>query len=69
MSIAWMYAARLHPHPQRRHTVRGRARFAFSDVRRLIAEAALSGDFQHVCLTQPTRPKNSLIDTLLRRVA
>jgi len=69
MSITWMYAARLHPHPQRRHTVRGRTSFAFSDVRRLIAKAALSGDFQHICLTQPTRLKNSLIDTLLRMVA
>jgi len=35
--------------PERRHKVKGRTSFAFSDVRRLIAEAALNDDFDRVC--------------------
>ncbi len=30
----------------RRHKIRGRSGFAFSDVRKIVAEAALSEDFQ-----------------------
>jgi len=35
--------------PERRHKVKGRTSFAFSDVRRLIGEAALNDDFDRVC--------------------
>jgi hypothetical protein len=69
VTLTWIYAARLQPNPQRRHKVKGRTRFAFSDVRRIIAEAALSGDFAGVC-PKPTRPPDkSLVAALLRMVA
>jgi hypothetical protein len=49
--------------------VKGRTSFAFSDVRRLIAEAALNDDFDKVC-PKPGKPtKNSLVAVLLRMVA
>jgi hypothetical protein len=47
-TLTWIYADRLKPDPERRHKVKGRASFAFSDVRRLIAEAALAEDFARV---------------------
>ena len=43
-TITWIYADRLKADPERRHKVKGRTSFAFSDVRRLIAEAALNED-------------------------
>jgi len=65
----WTYADRLKADPERRHTVKGRTSFAFSDVRRLIAETALSDDFDRVC-PKPVKPtKNSLVDVLLRMIA
>jgi hypothetical protein len=48
-TITWLYADRLKADPQCRHKVKGRTSFAFSDVRRLIAEAALNDDFDKVC--------------------
>jgi IS4 transposase len=39
-TITWFYSDRLKADPERRHKVERRTRFAFSDVRRLIAEAA-----------------------------
>jgi hypothetical protein len=49
--------------------VKGLTRFAFSNVWRLIAEAALNEDFDKVC-PKPGKPtKNSLVAVLLRRVA
>ena len=69
VSLTWIYAERLQPNPQRRHKVKGRTSFAFSDVRRIIAEAALSEDFEGVC-PKPTSPiRNSFVDVLLRMVA
>ena len=41
-TLTWIYADRIQADPERRHVVKGRTRFAFSDVRRLIADAALS---------------------------
>ena len=41
-TLTWLYADRLKADPDRRHKVKGRTSFAFSDVRRIIAEAALS---------------------------
>ncbi|MDY0222982.1 MAG: transposase [Desulfobacterium sp.] len=37
-TLTWIYADRLEKAPDRRHKIRGRAGFAFSDVRRIIAE-------------------------------
>jgi SRSO17 transposase len=68
-SLTWIYAERLRPNPQRRHKVKGRTSFAFSDVRRIIAEAALSEDFEHVCPKPTSPPHKSLVDALLRMVA
>ncbi len=47
-TLTWIYTDRLKPDPERRHKVKGLASFAFSDVRRLIAEAALSEDIARV---------------------
>ena len=68
-TITWIYADRLKADLERRHKVKGRTSFAFSDVRRLIAEAALNDDFDRVC-PKPGKPtKNSLVAVLLRMVA
>jgi len=68
-TFTWIYADRLQTMPDRRHKIRGRSGFAFSDVRRIMAEAALSDDFQSVCpLPEQTR-QNSFVKTLLRMVA
>ncbi|MBN6742230.1 hypothetical protein JKG47_17210 [Acidithiobacillus sp. MC6.1] len=44
-TLTWVYADRIAPDPERRHKVKGRTSFAFSDVRRLIADEALSDHF------------------------
>ena len=68
-TITWIYGARLENIPERRHKVRGRNSFAFSDLRHLIAKAALTHDFDAVCRTQDKLPRKSFVDTLLRMVA
>jgi len=68
-TITWIYADRLKTDPERRHKVKGRTSFAFSDVRRLIAEAALSDDFDRLCPKPGNPTKNSLVAVLLRMVA
>ncbi|WP_347988654.1 transposase [Methylomonas sp. AM2-LC] len=68
-TITWIYADRLKADPQRRHKVKGRTSFAFSDVRRIIAEAALDEDFDRLCPKPSNSPKNSLVAVLLRMVA
>jgi hypothetical protein len=68
-TITWIYADRLKADPERRHKVKGRTSFAFSDVRRLIAEAALNDDFDRVCPKPGNPTKNSLVAVLLRMVA
>ena len=68
-TITWIYADRLKADPERRHKVKGRTSFAFSDVRRLIVEAALNDDFDRVCPKPGNPPKNSLVAVLLRMVA
>jgi hypothetical protein len=68
-TLTWIYADRLQTAPDRRHKIRGRSGFAFSDVRRIMAEAALSEEFQTVCPLPEQRPQNSFVKTLLRMVA
>ena len=58
-SITWIYACHLNKTPSRRHAVKGRNHFAFSDVRRLIAQTALDKDFQLVC----PLPRKSVVNT------
>jgi len=48
-TLIWIYTDRLKNAPDRKYKIRGRAGFAISDVRRIIAEAALSSDFYRVC--------------------
>jgi len=69
VTLTWIYADSLKPDPKRRHKVKGRTSFAFSDVRRIIAEAALDEDFSGVCPKPTKPPQKSLVDTLLRMVA
>ena len=69
LTLTWIYADRLQPNPQRRHKVKGRTSFAFSDVRRIIAEAALSEDFEGVCPNVSIPPRNSFVQAFLRMVA
>jgi hypothetical protein len=68
-TITWIYGARLLTIPERRHKVRGRTSFAFSDLRHIIAKAALTDDFDAVCRTHDKLPRKSFVDTLLRMVA
>jgi len=68
-TITWIYGARLLNIPERRHKVRGRNSFAFSDLRHIIAKAALTDDFDAVCRTHDKLPRKSFVDTLLRMVA
>lgn len=68
-TLTWVYADHLQNVPNRRHKIRGRAGFAFSDVRRIIAEATLNSDFQSVCPCPVQTPQNPFIKTLLRMVA
>jgi hypothetical protein len=44
-SVAWIYASRLEKTPSRRHVIKGRNHFAFSDVRRLVAKAVMDDNF------------------------
>lgn len=68
-TITWIYADRLKTNPDRRHKVKGRGSFAFSDVRRIIAEAALDNDFHRLCPKPSNSPVNSFVAVLLRMVA
>jgi hypothetical protein len=68
-TITWIYGQRLLTIPERRHKVRGRTSFAFSDLRHIIAKAALTDDFDAVCRTHDKLPRKSFVDTLLRMVA
>lgn len=68
-TMTWIYAERLKVNPERRHKVKGRTSFAFSDVRRIIAEAVLAPDFDRVCPKPSNSPVNSLVAVFLRMVA
>jgi hypothetical protein len=68
-TLTWIYADRLQQAPERKHNIRGRAAFAFSDVRRLLAEAALHPDFQSLCPPPTQSPQNPFVQLLLRMVA
>ena len=68
-TLTWIYADRLKTNPERRHKVKGRTSFAFSDIRRIIAEAALDPDFDRVCPKYSSSPVNSVVAVLLRMVA
>jgi len=69
VSSSWHTADYLEKTPQRCYAVNNRAHFAFSDVRKLITQAALDKNFDTFC-PKPGKPKqNSFISALLRMVA
>ncbi len=68
-TLTWVYACRLEKTPSRRHAVNGRSHFAFSDVRRLVAKAAMDDNFPILC-PLPRKPGiNSLVTAFLRMAA
>jgi len=67
-TIIWIYGSRLENIPERRHKVKGRNSFAFSDLRHIIANAALSDDFDNVCNRTQKLPRKSFVEALLRMV-
>ncbi|MEN8133254.1 MAG: transposase [Pseudomonadota bacterium] len=68
-TLTWIYADRIKADPERRHIVKGRTSFAFSDVRRLIANAALNKDFLRLWPTAHNPRQNVFVSLLLRMVA
>jgi len=68
-SLTWIYACRLEKTPRRRHAVKGRDHFAFSDVRRLVAQAALDDDFPLLCPVPRKSIVNTLVTALMRMAA
>lgn len=68
-SLAWIYASLLEKTPSRRHVVKGRNHFAFSDVRRLVAKAALDDNFGILSPVPRKSAVNSLVAVLLRIAA
>jgi len=68
-TLTWVYACRLEKTPNRRHAVKGRSHFAFSDVRRLVAKAALDDNFVILCPVQRKSVINSLVTAFLRMAA
>jgi len=68
-SVAWVYADRLDKTLSRRHIVTGRNHFAFSDVRRSVAQAAADDNFGMVFPVPRKSVLNSLVAVLLRIAA
>lgn len=68
-TITWIYGTRLENTPERRHKVKGRNSFAFSDLRHIIANTALNGDFDAVCHKHEKLSRKSFVSVLLRMAA
>ena len=68
-SLTWIYASLIEKTPSRRHAVSGRNHFAFSDVRRLIAQEALQDSFSSLFPEPKKSVVNSLVTVLLRMAA
>jgi len=68
-TITWIYGALIENIPERRHKVRGRNSYAFSDLRHIIANAAMTDNFSAVCDKHGKLSRKSFVDTLLRMVA
>jgi hypothetical protein len=68
-SVAWIYASRMEQTPKRRHSVKGRNHFAFSDVRRSVTKAALDDNFGILFPVPCKSIVNSLVAVLLRMAA
>jgi hypothetical protein len=68
-SVTWIYACRLGKTPNRRHVVKGRKHFAFSDVRRIVTKAAMDDNFGILFPVPQKSVINSLVEVLLRIAA
>jgi hypothetical protein len=68
-SAAWIYASRMEKTPSRCHIVEGRNHFAFSDVRKSVAQAAADANFGMLFPVPRKSVLNSLIEVLLRMAA
>jgi len=68
-TLTWVYACRVEKTPSRRHVVKGRCHFAFSDVRRLVAKAAMDDDFAILCPVPRKSRVNSFVTALMRMAA
>jgi len=55
------YAMQLEKAPNRRHAVRGRKHFAFSDVRRKFSKTIMRGDFLTICPCKPKPLLNAIV--------
>jgi len=69
VTVTWFYAIKLENTIDRRHMVRGRNSFAFSDVRHIIAKAALDDGFDRLCTKKSKPDQNIPVAALLRMVA
>ncbi len=68
-TIIWIYAMQLENVPKRRHAVKGRNHFAFSDVRREMTETMLGNNFSGICPSEGKTRINSIAQALLRMAA
>lgn len=68
-SLTWIYADQLKKVPHRRHAIKGRKHFAFSDIRRRIAEDALDDNFDRLFPVPGKSILKSIANTLLRIAA
>jgi len=68
-TLTWVYACRLEKTPSRRHAVKGRRHFAFSDVRRLVAKAAMDDNFPLLCPVPRKSVIKSLVTAFMRMAA
>ena len=68
-ALIWIYAMQLENAPKRRHAVKGRNHFAFSDVRRHMTKTLLSDNFPSICPHEGKSVINSIAATMLRMAA
>jgi len=68
-TLTWVYACRLEKTPSRRHAVKGRGHFAFSDVRRPVAKATMDDNFAILCPVPRKSMINSLATAFMRMAA
>ena len=69
LMITWIYADRLKAAPEHRHKGKGKISLAFSDVLRLMGEAALNDDLKRFCRKPGNPRKYWLVSILLRKAA
>jgi len=68
-TVTWIYAIHLENAPTRRHMIRGRSSFAFSDIRYIITKQVLDHDFNTFCSNIAKPAKNLTVESLMRMVA